>query len=103
MSTSQQQHVLGASGKLPFEADAFDLIVSDYVFEHVDDASAVARELQRVLRPGGWIAVRTPNRLGYLKLAASLVPNKWHDAFLGLVQQHQSGRAAREESVCLYV
>src|SRR3546814_21093337 len=86
MSTSQQQHVLDASGKLPFEADAFDLIVSDYVFEHVDDASAVARELQRVLRPGGWIAVRTPNRFGYLKLAASLVPNKWHDPVLGFVQ-----------------
>src|SRR3546814_2786830 len=87
--TSHHQHVLDASGKLPFEADAFDLIVSDYVFEHVDDASAVARELQRVLRPGGWIAVRTPHRFGYLKLAASLVPTTWHDAVLGFVQPHR--------------
>ena len=87
--TSAKQHVIVPGEKLPVGDGEFDLIVSDYVFEHVEDAAGVARELQRVLKPGGWIAVRTPNRYGYLKFAASLVPNRLHDAALKHIQPHR--------------
>jgi SAM-dependent methyltransferase len=87
--TSSRQHVIVPGESLPFEDGAFDLIVSDYVFEHVEDATGVARELERLVRPSGWIVVRTPNRYGYLKLAASLVPNQLHNAVLRYVQPHR--------------
>jgi SAM-dependent methyltransferase len=87
--TSEHQHIIVPGQPLPIADGKFDLIVSDYVFEHIEDAAAVANELQRLLRPGGWLVVRTPNRYGYLKLAASLVPNRLHDAVLKYVQPHR--------------
>lgn len=88
--TSDRQAVIDPAKPLPFEDCSFDLIVSDYVFEHVQHASIVARELQRTLRPGGWLLVRTPNKFGYLKLAASLVPNSLHVAVLRWVSPHRA-------------
>jgi 2-polyprenyl-3-methyl-5-hydroxy-6-metoxy-1,4-benzoquinol methylase len=52
----------------PFPNETFDLVVSDSTFEHVSDAEQVASELDRVLKPGGWICARTPNRHGYVAL-----------------------------------
>ncbi|WP_161629823.1 class I SAM-dependent methyltransferase [Desulfogranum japonicum] len=41
------------SQALPFENDTFDLVVSHEVFEHIPDVWAAAREVKRVLKPGG--------------------------------------------------
>lgn len=79
---SHHQIVIGQDGMLPFEDDFFDVIVSDVTFEHVEDAQGVARELTRVVRPGGYICARTPNKYGYVALATRLVPNRWHVPFL---------------------
>jgi len=38
---------------LPFADATFDVIASDFVFEHIDAPDRVARELDRVLKPGG--------------------------------------------------
>jgi SAM-dependent methyltransferase len=67
---------------LPIDSESVDIIVSDFTWEHLDDPAAVARELERVLRPGGWICARTPNRWGYIALGARLVPNALHVAAL---------------------
>jgi SAM-dependent methyltransferase len=66
--------VIDASLPLPFPKDSFDLIVSDSTFEHVFDATQVAHELDRVLKVGGWICARTPNRKGYVALMNRIVP-----------------------------
>ena len=59
---------------LPFEDASFDLIVSDWVLEHIPDGAAFAREVGRLLKPGGWFCARTPNKHSYFALAARLVP-----------------------------
>jgi SAM-dependent methyltransferase len=46
---------------MPFRAEAFATIVAAEVIEHVFDTQAVVDELARVLRPGGWLALTTPN------------------------------------------
>jgi SAM-dependent methyltransferase len=71
---------------LPYEDGRFDLIVSRYVFEHVQDPDWLARELIRVTRPGGWICALTPNKWGYVALAARMVPNNLHRRVLRSVQ-----------------
>lgn len=73
-------------GVLPLADASVDLIVADCVFEHVAAPQATARELDRVLKPGGWICARTPNRWGYIGLATNLVPNRLHVAVLRRVQ-----------------
>lgn len=71
---------------LPYEDNRFDIIVSRYVFEHIAYPEWAASELLRVLKPGGWICVMTPNKWGYVALAATLVPNSLHVRVLSRVQ-----------------
>lgn len=47
---------------LPVRDGAVDLILSLQVVEHLWDLPGFLCECARVLRPGGWIAVTTPNR-----------------------------------------
>lgn len=47
------------AGALPFADGSFDTIIANHMLYHVDDPAAVLRELARVLRPGGRIAVAT--------------------------------------------
>jgi 2-polyprenyl-3-methyl-5-hydroxy-6-metoxy-1,4-benzoquinol methylase len=46
---------------LPLRDESFSTVVAAEVIEHVFDTSAVIAEFARVLRPGGWLAVTTPN------------------------------------------
>ena len=39
--------------RLPYADNSFDLIISDQVFEHVQDQATVFQELYRITRPGG--------------------------------------------------
>jgi SAM-dependent methyltransferase len=50
------------SEKLPFADAAFDLILLHEVLEHVADDAASAREIARVLAPGGRAVIFVPNR-----------------------------------------
>src|SRR5262245_62152911 len=43
---------ISSDESLPFADGSFDLIVADYVFEHIQDPQQVASELERVLVPG---------------------------------------------------
>jgi SAM-dependent methyltransferase len=84
---------------LPYEDDQFDLIISRYVFEHVTDPEWAARELLRVLKPGGWICAMTPNKWSYVALASRILPNHLHSQALSRVQP---GRAARDVFPTMY-
>jgi SAM-dependent methyltransferase len=45
---------------LPFADAAFDLVLATDIIEHVDDDALAAREIARVLRPGGHALVTVP-------------------------------------------
>jgi len=62
---TRSPHIVNGAGEvLPFPSSAFDLILSHEVIEHVQDDRAAIREMIRVLKPGGRIALFCPNR-GY--------------------------------------
>ena len=55
--------VQGDALDLPFPDDHFDSIIASEVLEHIPDDMAAMRELMRVLRPGGKLAVTVPSWL----------------------------------------
>ena len=55
-------HWLQTAGeRLPFKDGAFDRVICTETLEHVDDDAVLARELVRVLKPGGILAVSVPD------------------------------------------
>lgn len=52
--------VAADGGRLPFRPETFDYVWSNAVLEHVRDPFGVAREIVRVLRPGGLAIVHVP-------------------------------------------
>jgi SAM-dependent methyltransferase len=62
--TDTPMAAVAAAEHLPFAAGQFDTVLSHEVLEHVDDDAQAIREMVRVLKPGGRLAVFVPNR-GY--------------------------------------
>ncbi|HEU0080904.1 MAG TPA: glycosyltransferase [Candidatus Paceibacterota bacterium] len=52
--------VVSDATQLPFKDGSIDAAVSESLFEHVPDAYKVAREMVRVVKPGGYIYVSAP-------------------------------------------
>lgn len=50
----------GDATALPFDDDAFDVVITSEVLEHVQDDVAAIAEMVRVLRPGGTFAATVP-------------------------------------------
>lgn len=53
--------VSGVGESLPYADDAFDIVYSTNVLEHVRDPARVLAEAIRVCRPGGFIQIVVPN------------------------------------------
>jgi len=83
-----EAHIL-TNERLPLPDSSVDMVVAEWVFEHVDNPRAVSKELARVLKPGGWICARTPNRYGYIGIGARIVPNRIHTSVLKRSQPHR--------------
>ena len=49
------------NNQLPLADESFDVIVAIEVIEHLENPRAMIRELKRLLRPGGYIILSTPN------------------------------------------
>jgi len=66
--------VVAEGDDLPFEDGSFDVVHAHQLLQHVSDPVAVLREMRRVTRPGGVVAVRD----------ADYAAMTWHPASQGL-------------------
>jgi len=78
----------GRAELLPFPDAGFDAVVSQFGLMFFDDRVAALREMQRVLRPGGHLAVavcdareRSPGHASLAMLLERLFGNPVADAF----------------------
>jgi SAM-dependent methyltransferase len=63
---------------LPFANNSFDVVNCRLVIEHLDAPRAALQEFHRVLKPGGRLAIFTPNLLHYFGAAARCTPHWFH-------------------------
>jgi SAM-dependent methyltransferase len=78
----------------PVEDGEADLCLADNVLEHIDDPQHFFAECSRILKPGGYLCIRTPNVLSYFGLISRLVPNRQHVAVL----RHAKDRVKEEDT-----
>lgn len=65
---AEASFIQGDAQHLPFENDAFDLVISCETIEHVPDARRALREMFRVCKPGGRLLLTTPNYVNFMGL-----------------------------------
>jgi SAM-dependent methyltransferase len=80
------------SGKLPYEADAFDFIYAFSVFTHLQEPSQATwlNELGRVLKPGGYLYLTTHGE-NYSSWLSDDERAQFESGKLVVRHQHQSG------------
>jgi SAM-dependent methyltransferase len=83
----------------PVESESVNLIVCDFVIEHLEDPASFFTEARRVLTRGGYLCVRTPNANSYIGLASRIIPNRYHKNVTTAVQ---TARKAEDVFPTLY-
>ena len=69
---------LGSLQHIPLASEVFDVVLCEYVIEHVEEPVAALREMYRVLKPQGTLLLLTPNLYSYKSLVAYLTPHAFH-------------------------
>jgi len=85
--------VQGDALALPFRDGVFDRIVASEVLEHIANDAGAIRELARVLRPGGTLAVTVP-RCGP-EVVNWFLSDDYHDVPGGHIRIYRRGELAR--------
>lgn len=62
---------------IPLETGTVDVGVALEVIEHLENPRALVRELARIVRPGGWVVVSTPNQLSALSVASLAITGQF--------------------------
>lgn len=71
------RYTTGSGEHLPYEDQAFDIVVCVDVLEHVPDLDAVLLEIRRVLRPQGLLLFDTINRNPLASFVIVTVAENW--------------------------
>lgn len=79
--------VRGDISRLPFPSEAFDLVTSNMVFEHLSDPENQLKEILRILKPGGSLIFHTPNFMGYGTVLAVIIPESLKAKVIRFLQQ----------------
>ena len=77
-SKYHSEFYLASISMMPFADESFDIIVSEYVMEHVEELASAFREMARVLKPAGCLLLLTPNLYSYKTICSLLTPHKFH-------------------------
>ena len=83
---ASDEQIYMESGELEIECNSIDLVVADYVLEHIADPPKFLSQVDNCLKSGGWFCARTPHKYSYVSIAASMVKNSSHAKLLRNMQ-----------------
>ncbi|WP_448061448.1 methyltransferase domain-containing protein [Cellulomonas hominis] len=72
--------------ELPFESASFDVVHAHQLLQHLQDPVAALRELRRVTRPGGVVAVRDADYAGMTWYPSSAGLDEWQALYHEVTQ-----------------
>ena len=90
---AQARTVRGSAYDLPFADDSFDAVIAAEVLEHLPQDQTAMRELFRVVRPGGAVAVTVP-RWGP-ELVCWALSNAYHEVEGGHIRIYRGSELVR--------
>ena len=64
-------------GTIPLAEKSADVVVAVEVIEHLENPRDFARQLVRLVKPGGWVLITTPNQLSALSLLTLIVRKRF--------------------------
>ncbi len=73
---------IGSLDKLPFKDNTFDIIICEWVVEHLEYPELVFNEFSRVLKKEGHLILFTPNVWNPLVFFSKIIPSSLKDAIL---------------------
>jgi SAM-dependent methyltransferase len=74
------------NGKLPLADHSVDMCICDWVLEHIENPDLFFNEMRRIIRPGGYLCIRTTNRWSYISVVARIIKEKYHEQLLSKAQ-----------------
>ena len=80
------ENFLMSNKKIPLKNNSIDLIVADWVLEHIDNPKEFYSEIDRVLKPDGFFCARTPHKFKYVSFFAKLLKNLNYFKILNFLQ-----------------
>ena len=83
----------------PLDDSSADVCICDNVLEHLPEPAAFFHEARRVLKPGGVVCIRTPNRWNYIALLSRMIPNSSH---AGVLSKAKPGLQEKDVFPTLY-
>lgn len=84
------QIYIGSAEDMPFADDSYDMVSSQFLLEHVEDARKTLQSMSRVLRKNGVLLITIPNPFSPESIATKSTPYSFHIFFKRWVQKVQN-------------
>ena len=65
------------SGTIPLAEETADVVAAVETIEHLENPRGFMRQLVRLVKPGGWIIITTPNQLSLLSLLTLVLKQRF--------------------------
>ena len=87
---TSHKNLLIKNNIIPLKSNSIDIIICDWVFEHIKNPNLFFKEINRVLKRGGTICSRTPHKYNYFSIISNILEGTISKEFL--LKKSQPGR-----------
>jgi ubiquinone/menaquinone biosynthesis C-methylase UbiE len=79
---SSHKNLIMKKNFIPLKKNSIDIIICDWVFEHIENPTIFYAEINRVLKKGGVLCVRTPHKFSYVSIISDILEGSSFKDFL---------------------